>query len=102
MWTCPLVFCDFEKFAQKCFRFAAANMPYTLPFMLKLSSACMLLHVQNHGLHLSPPRFKPCDEMLLGFCFSHPTHPVCSSLRLACNTAAFFLLLPILFRAWHS
>ena len=32
----------------------------------------MLLHVQNHELHLSPPRFKPCGEMLLEFCFSGP------------------------------
>ena len=34
MWTCPLVFCDFEKFAQKClFVFAAADFLARVPFM---------------------------------------------------------------------
>ena len=82
MWTCPLVFCDFEKFAQKClFVFAAADFPCTGAF--HVSSAC-ICRMENE-VHPSQIRFKPCDEMHLVFRF--PTRPtLCAlGLRPACH-----------------
>ena len=75
MWTCPLVFCDFEKFAQKClFVFAAADFPCTGAF--HVSSAC-ICRMENE-VHPSQIRFKPCDEMHLVFRF--PTRPTLCAL----------------------
>ena len=56
----------FEKFAQKCFCFAAAILR---AFFLHALSACMLLHGCRSESHLLPPRIKPCGEMLLAFDF---------------------------------
>ena len=87
MWTCPLVFCDFEKFAQKClFVFAAADFPCTGAF--HVSSAC-ICRMEN-GVHPSQIRFKPCDEMHLVFRF--PTRPtLCFSGRRPAFHAIAFL-----------
>ena len=77
MWTCPLVFCDFEKFAQKClFVLAAADFPCMSAFHVSSAWSCRM----ENGVHPSQIRFKPCNEMHLVFRFSHPAHPVCLGL----------------------